>query len=432
MRAIVTLGLRIHGSRSGASFDRTFDRPPVLLGREVDASQCRLDDPLASKLHASIDFSGGFLRVRDASSTNGTYVGGKRVEPDRWVVLGSTQGEIRIGGWAIRVATCELAAPEVDARTATLSTFVDSLSGRPSKPGPPQAAAERPFLELQAPEGGTFDLSAPVAQLMPLYASLIQQTKELYASAVRQLEATPPTSRANVCRQMATAFPTLESDANFAALFRHYGWAGSRPSAAPSATVDPRASAALGALENLAGWYLGRDRRLASPAEITTFAEKVRATLDEFLVGFVPLVAGLNRFEQQMALRDERAGGLPRSPTELAVALLDNRDPSGAPLRNLRASFADLMMHQVALLHGVMRGVKALLTELSPAVIQGAAKQQVAKRGWLARWFTRGDPWAVYEARHSDLTDEENERFHLMFGREFADEYRHFGREMRE
>jgi predicted component of type VI protein secretion system len=77
-------------------------------------------------------------------------------------------------------------------------------------------------------------------------------------------------------------------------------------------------------------------------------------------------------------------------------------------------------MHQVALLHGVMRGVKALLTELAPATIESIARER--KKGILP--FGGPDPWAIYKERHADFSDEENERFRVMFGADFAEEYR--------
>ena len=97
----------------------------------------------------------------------------------------------------------------------------------------------------------------------------------------------------------------------------------------------------------------------------------------------------------------------------------------------MRANLAELMMHQVALLRGVMRGVKALLTELSPAVIEEALERELPPGGAIGRLFSRPDPWTAYKRRHSDLSDEENERFRLLFGDEFVNEYRQFAREGR-
>jgi type VI secretion system protein ImpI len=116
---------------------------------------------------------------------------------------------------------------------------------------------------------------------------------------------------------------------------------------------------------------------------------------------------------------------------DLARQLLDWTDRSDAALRRVRAGFADLMMHQVALLNGVMSGVMSLLTELAPAMIEKSAQRKVGRTFFLFRFFRRPDPWAIYKERHNDLTSEEHERFRLLFGAEFAEEYRQFSRETR-
>jgi type VI secretion system protein ImpI len=184
-------------------------------------------------------------------------------------------------------------------------------------------------------------------------------------------------------------------------------------------------------MQDLAGWYIGRNRVLGEPKDVVAFKERLRATLDEFLLGYVPLLAGMSRFEHQMAIRAEARVSLPASPAELATKLLEWRTANDDLRQRLRASFAELMMHQVALLNGVMSGVKALLTELAPATIEKAAERERARRGGLAGIFGSVDPWSLYRKRHSDLADEENERFRLLFGNEFVDEYRQFTREAR-
>ena len=120
---------------------------------------------------------------------------------------------------------------------------------------------------------------------------------------------------------------------------------------------------------------------------------------------------------------------MPTSPAQFAEQLLRWDDDTSAVRNRLRMSFAELMMHQVALLNGVMSGVKALLTELAPATIERAATKEKSRLTGLAGFLARIDPWATYKKRHSDLADEENERFRLLFGKEFVDEYRQFTRE---
>ncbi len=131
-----------------------------------------------------------------------------------------------------------------------------------------------------------------------------------------------------------------------------------------------------------------------------------------------------------MAIRGpSSASPEPGSAAQVAAELLDWTQDDREPRARLRSSFAELMMHQVALLRGVMRGVKTLLRELSPAVIEESIEREAAPRGALGRMFTRPDPWTAYKRRHADLSDEENERFRLLFGADFVSEYRQFTHE---
>ena len=152
------------------------------------------------------------------------------------------------------------------------------------------------------------------------------------------------------------------------------------------------------------------------------------------------MFAGLDRFEQQLALRpaDTAQGGdlprssrLPRVPRDAARLLFNWRDPSDDAVRAVRTDLVDLTMHQVAVLNGVMRGVKQLLAELAPETIEEALRRKLEKRSVLGRvfssWRAAKDRWALYRERHGDLADEENERFRVIFGPEFVTEYKQSG-----
>src|SRR5262249_4548159 len=150
---------------------------------------------------------------------------------------------------------------------------------------------------------------------------------------------------------------------------------------------------------------------------------------DELLTGLVPLFAGLDRFEQQMALRPDKGAAdvpssarLPRVPREAARLLFDWSDTTDSSIRAVRTDLVDLTMHQIAVLNGVMRGVKVLLAELAPGTLDKAYEKKLADRGFFGRLFGRlsasTEKWNLYRERHSDLADEENERFRVIFGPE--------------
>jgi type VI secretion system protein ImpI len=431
-------------SGQGRTLERTFPRPPFFIGREFP-SQCILEDPLVSKIHACVDVREGMICVRDVGSLNGTYVRDQRIAPDKWIAVARVDQiiELRIATWNVRIQACAVEEPAPSVSSTTLARMLEETAGKVVAAAdgsgtvvPPTnnltgtlAVPEMQMQRAQAQQlqhAAHFDARAAIGQLGGLYGASVGALNQLYVATAKILEKTPEGARPHLCAQLAGAYPMMAKDPSFIALFRHFGWS-------PSGSIpppNPLGHAALSGLQEMARWYLGDDRPLTSEADIVAFKDKLRATLDELLVGYVPLAAGLDTFEKQMALKsDPTAAGT--TPAQLARRLLDWRGGSDDALRRIRESFADLMMHQVALLNGLMRGVKALLTELSPPTIEKAAMRKRGRTFFLFRLFRRADPWGVYKERHGDLSDEENERFRVLFGPEFAAEYRQFTRDAR-
>ncbi len=52
----MTVGLRLRVSTEQGSFERTFMRPPVIIGRDKKAARCVIQDLQVSKVHACISF----------------------------------------------------------------------------------------------------------------------------------------------------------------------------------------------------------------------------------------------------------------------------------------------------------------------------------------------------------------------------------------
>lgn len=409
-------GLRVRVSNGRTSFERTFTRPPVMIGRDAGAAQCVIDDARISKLHTCLDIQDGWIRVRDVGSMNGTYVGGQRLAPNCWVRPGAVGEpvELTISGYQI-IASLYDDAAEAPA-PASLAELASEMPGYGSTGS---VGLERP----QASDAaiGTFEMRGPIVRLAPKFASAMSSMATFCDALTKELDAAPADSRPHVCYALVKAFTNLAEEPRARAVLLSYGWR--TPSQPPPPVETSLGQAALAAMQELAGWYVGRERSLRTPAEVTSFKDKLRATLDEFLLGFPALVESMSRFEQQMAIQAEGAAPARSSPAELAASLLDWVGNSDRARQRLRASFAELMMHEVALLNGVMTGVKAILTELSPAQIEKAAE------GSRHGLFGRTDPWTAYKRRHSDLADEENERFRLLFGPEFVEEYRQFTHE---
>jgi len=96
--------------RGGEVFPLPFGE--IRVGRKLERNDIAFpEDGYISGEHLLFESDLDYLKVKDRGSTNGTFVGGRRIEPDTWVEL--TPGtEIRIGQTQLIV---ERSAPPVEA-----------------------------------------------------------------------------------------------------------------------------------------------------------------------------------------------------------------------------------------------------------------------------------------------------------------------------
>jgi hypothetical protein len=433
--------LTLRAQTPDGTVERSFTRTPVFMGRKAGNGQFDFEDRRASKLHASIDLHQGRYLLRDAASTNGTFWNGARLEPDEWTDVGPTSGpvEFQIGGTVLTAWTTFEADLTGVLGPGTLGGLRSSmLTG--SDPGSPvskqtldttargaPAAQTQVENETVARGGRAFDPEAAELRLTAACHDASTSSLTLERVLRQELESAPADARLAVCNRLLQAHPELTRNRRATDLFGHYGVDTTTMRDPPSTVVYM----AYEALQDLAVWYTGESRRLERPEHVAEFHYRLRTALDDLMLGYAQLLSGLNRFESQMSLRRTAMNpGAPLTAADLASRLLDWQTDNQAIRDQLRASFAELTMHQVALLRGVMRGVGSLLAELSPDVIEGAAEAESSRQG-VRRMFARPDPWATYKRRYSDLSDEENERFRLLFGADFVSEYRQFQSEAR-
>jgi predicted component of type VI protein secretion system len=174
---------------------------------------------------------------------------------------------------------------------------------------------------------------------------------------------------------------------------------------------------------------------LETTGDFARLITKLHDTVEVFCRCFVPLREGYAQFVSNMDLQQAasqralhrsnsyRRVEYAKDPAQVAAALLDWRDPSFDAPAAIEGIFADLMLHQVALLDGVMRGVRAMLDDLSPDNIE----KTVAERGGISLSRYRA-LWQAYHERFEQLSNE-SEVFARIFGGEFAEAYREHGRD---
>ena len=180
---------------------------------------------------------------------------------------------------------------------------------------------------------------------------------------------------------------------------------------------------------------------LETTGDVARLITKLHDAVEVFCRCFIPLREGYAQFVSSMDLQRaalqrsmNRSRGyvaveMANNPGAVASALLNWREPSFDAPKAVEGIFADLMIHQVALLDGVMKGVRALLDELSPEQMEQALAAR-EPRGPLGLQLAIGRYkalWEVYRERFEQLSDEKQAFAHI-FGPEFTEAYREFRR----
>jgi len=180
---------------------------------------------------------------------------------------------------------------------------------------------------------------------------------------------------------------------------------------------------------------------LETTGDVARLITKLHDTVEVFCRCFIPLREGYAQFVSQMDLQRaamQRSMNRSRAymaiesakhPGAVAMALLHWREPSFDAPKAVEGIFADLMIHQVALLDGVMQGVRALLDELSPENIEKTLDER-EPRGPLGLHLAMGRYkaiWETYRERFEQLS-EEKQAFSHIFGPEFTEAYREYRR----
>lgn len=404
-----------------------FSALPIRIGRNA-LNDCRIGLPFVSEFHARIEEVDGRVMVRDLGSKNGVFVRGTTGQPARIqahaaVDLAAHQFEFFVGPLRVQLDRVEIESTIDRERKATGAvlgnkTMLESVKKNPgsqsaiaaaSPPVPPRPVSLPPL-------GGGPPPMMGVNPPMPSYPSAMPAPRQSAPPAYSP-PAPPPV-------------PNLYGSPPV-----HHGPPGAPVMNTQHLDMKLEVLALLGLKELAASLVPGR--ALESTGDVARLVTKLHDAIEVFCRCFIPLREGHAQFVSSMDLRNaasqrstHRSPGyrqveFARSAAEVASALLDFRDLSLDAPQAVEHIFADLMVHQVALLDGVMRGVRSLLDELSPDNIEQVIGQD---RGGLGLNLGRYKAlWTAYCERFDQLS-EEKQAFSHIFGSEFAEAYREYGR----
>jgi type VI secretion system protein ImpI len=276
-----------------------------------------------------------------------------------------------------------------------------TLSARP-KPIPP--GGEDPFIR----------------QVVPYIEAYRAAWGAVYRVVYDHLTRLPPELRANYIKRLGMEHASVVLETDFQKISQYYG-------------VDPRTlgemsppQAALAAVAELSRSLVPNDRPPEDVVGIVTFVRRLRDALEVFLKCFCSLRDGYNEFRAEVLVKDRESLSSDRVATakdarELAAVLVG---PTSAPeaTRQVNDVFVDVMSHQVALLNGVMEGVKSLLVKLSPKALEDDFEKRGKPKGGI--FSSKYEAlWRFYEEQHGDFAGEDKATFTIIFGPQFARAY---------
>jgi type VI secretion system protein ImpI len=415
---------------------------PIRIGRNP-LNDCQISDNFVSDFHARIEDEQGRISIRDLGSKNGIFLRSdksrppSRLAPQTPVDLGPYGFEFFIGPM-LRV---QLEIVNVDSYVDRDPKSSGAVLGNRQimQPGP----------SIPPPGGPGY---TPAYQPMPPMRPVATSPAPQPGAGLSPL---PPLDRP-LTNNSGAPLP-MRAPPGPGAAMGPPGYAGSAPAfQAPQAPYQggPTADApagfartghfALGAdalavqgLRELAG-SLVPGQPLETSGDFARLITKLHDAIEVFCRCFIPLRDGYAQFVSSMDLQRasmqrsvNRSASymgieLASNPAEVAAALLNWREKSFDAPKAIEGIFADLMVHQVALLDGVMQGVRALLDELSPENVAKALDGQ--GRGPLGLSLGRHKAlWEMYCERYEQLS-EEKQAFGHIFGAEFTEAYREYRR----
>jgi len=402
----VALVARVIDTQANQSFDVTYERFPVRIGRN-QLNDLPIDRPYVSQFHAAIEVRDKQIIAKDLGSTNGTVFGGRRMARDTPIDITSSP-ELTIGPVIIRMQVADVAPKKKEApKDGTVLDFDQS--------GGAAAAWKEQQQKPIAP--GAED--AYMRQLQPYIEAYRAAWVGVYRVIYDHLPRLQPDVRQNYLKRLAMEHAAIGAEQDFQKIAQYYG-VNPRMFSEPSS-----ASAAHAAMAELSRTLAPGSKPIESVDDVLMFAKRLRDVMEVFLKCFVSLRDGYQEFETEVLARDSQPEEgnhveAAKDEKELGNVLLGGQGGPDAP-RQLQTIFIDVMQHQVALITGVMEGVRSLLTKLSPKTIEEELEKRGKKGGLFSNKFEA--LWKAYEVVHGDYAGEQKETYMIIFGPQFSRAY---------
>lgn len=436
---MTAVAIRVFDSEAGTTTEYAYNASPVRIGRNP-LNDLTLPFAFVSGWHAVVRFDDGGAKFFDLGSTNGTQYNGRRVQAGEAIpvsgevslTIGKLELRIRQEMGAVAQAPPPPAAPVAPHPGAYSPTAAHLSAAMPApvqttsvpntpapvapSPAPAPAATGRP------PAAGTAavdmgDVHQSVNRLRPHYDAYRQAWSGMLQELNGALGQMPAQTHGYALSILQREFPEVVGEPEFKRMAKQ---AGALHDSAPPTS----GGGSSGAVARLANSIRPGDAPPASPAEEERFLSCVEDVLRASAKALVELQKGQEQFGAEMGVRtikEYTALHAAGSAEAVLAYLLDWKAGGSARTQELVGVYADLMIHQVALINGLMEGVRGLLARLSPQEIE---------RGVTSSWPTRGAAvWKRYVEKHEQIAGEDQALTSVVFGPEFARAYAEVGGE---
>lgn len=409
------LRIAIHDPRTGVEEETFFRTSPVRIGRNA-LNDLLLDEPSVSQWHAQLVWSEQGVWFTDVGSSNGSSIGASRAVPNHPVAIDET-AVVEVGPVVLRVMRVEESEPTRARRLPLGGAMPDEILTAMSSLDVADVASGEEGEELATHASDESEQTAlasnAIAQLQFLRATLaaLAPARAAYFEELReQIEGLPSAARGKILPQLAREYPELARSPDFIELARRAG----------VADVTPDETTAREWLETLVGARLvGAHGEEISDARILA---RVALLLSTFAQSLFELMRAKEHVVRELGL----GGGerVPESGQEILAYLLDFQFDGEDRVSTLARVFADLAMHQMAMVSATREGARSLIEELAPSAITQRAQRERGKTSSWRDLLPLGSMqlWDLYRRAHTDLA--EGDRFaRQVFGQRFGRAY---------
>jgi type VI secretion system protein len=445
---MLALLVRVDSLDDGSTRSYTFTRSPVRIGRNP-LNDLALPWPFVSQWHAVIQFDDSVAAYYDLGATNGTTCNGQRLAKNAPVALTGAE-DVRVGALRLSFSRAHVsdavaaqhqrlggAGGDASERTMMADAFLGSQ--RPAQDDGPEPGSSTMMLDstallagaagatmvtpgaapAQRPAAGSTQLGPARAQLLALgqYVTAYRQAwNNLYTALYSVLQSMPPHLVPAAVAFILEQFGELAHEPQMQALAQSQG------------VPAPSSGAGTQLIARLAQAIAPAQPPPNTPEEMEGFLVRILTALDAFATAYVGLRQGHEQFETELVGASRRnAQPTPideaNDPRAVLAYLLDWRAPDPAARTGaLTGAYAEIMTHQVALLGGLMEGVRKLMSErLAPQRLANKA-EETAQGLWKFWPFRGGLYWKQYLTEHDDLS-EEKQLTQAVLGKGFARAY---------